>query len=66
MNIIDFMTKGEKLIDACEDLINELPDKGLTVESSQKLCLLRALTSFHRSLGSLELEDFESGRGVGI
>ncbi len=67
MNIIDFITKSEDLINSCEDLINELPDQGLTCETSQKLCLLNALSSFHRSLGGLEIGDFETdSRGVGI
>jgi hypothetical protein len=58
MSVKIFKLTAEKLIFQLEGLINEMPDKGLKEEESQKICLLNALRNFYYTVNGTEAEDF--------
>lgn len=58
MDMNRFLDKTEPLVLELGNLIDLLPDKGNTEETSQKLVLKNRLSAFLKALNGLEKEDF--------
>ena len=58
MNAIEFKEKAENLISQMEDLLSEMPSKGLKSDECQKLCLQQALNEFSYAVNGVRDIDF--------
>ena len=54
-----FKIKADMLTSQFQDLIDELPFKGLKCENSQQVCLQQTLNTLERQIDSLTEEDFK-------
>jgi len=60
MKIDKFKEDAEKLIDQLEDLIQQLPQKGDTSDTCQRVTLQQALNEFSYTVNGTEQEDLDN------
>ncbi len=53
-----FKNRVEKLIGKIETIIDKMPDKGDTCETSQKICLRQAINDFSYTVNGVTEKDF--------
>ena len=54
-----FKKRTEALISKLEDLIEKMPEKGNSMNDSQKVCLRQALNEFSYTVNGVEESDFK-------